>query len=92
MTAAPVLPVALGLVGSTPIVAQSNSATLASRVAVTLSADYVRSAPPGYPNPNAGVASSSSLTASPQTISSGTTMKLFSCEAAALVAAGAATY
>lgn len=87
----PVQSVALGSAGSA-IVAQTNSATLRTRVAVTLSTDYQRSPPPGYPNPNPGSAKSASLTAAPQTITSGTTVTLFSCEAAALVAAGSATY
>jgi hypothetical protein len=92
MSANPTLPVQTGLVGATPIIAQVNSATLASKIFVTLSSNYNRAPPPAYPDPNAGRAIFVSLTAYAQTIASGTRLQLFSDEAAALVGAGAAAY
>jgi hypothetical protein len=61
-------------------------------VYVTLSANYARKTPGGYPVPPYPGLVASSLTASPQTIPSGTRLELFADEAAALVAAGAAAY
>jgi hypothetical protein len=93
MTANPVLPVTFGTVGATSITGNVNSATLASTRFVTLGGTaYVRAPPPAYPDPNPGVAIASSLTAYPQTIAGGTRLQLFSDEAAALVAASAASY
>lgn len=79
----------LGMVGSTPIIAEANTATLAEIVRVTLSASYARAADPAYPIADAG---SRAYLESPQTIPSGTTLELYSDEGAALVAAGAAAY
>jgi hypothetical protein len=92
MTANPTLPIQYGLVGSTPITGSVNSGTLASTRFVTLSEDFIRSPPPAYPDANAGAHVSTSPTASPQTIPSGTRLQLFSDEASALVNAGAANY
>jgi hypothetical protein len=92
MTANPVLPVQTGLVGATPIIAQFNSATLASKVFVTLSSNYARNAPQSYPRPDAGAATATSLLASPQTILSGTRLQLYSDEASALVTGGFASF
>ena len=89
--AGPVLPVLLGVAGGVPIVAQVNSATMAQLVGVQLSQAYVRNPPPGYPVPQTGGAVPE-LLAFPGTIPAGTTLTLFSDEAAALVAAGAASY
>lgn len=89
----PVLPVQTGMVGATPIVAQVNSATLASLRYVTIGGTpYVRSPPPGYADPNAGVAIATSLTAFAQTIPASTRLQLYSDEAQALVTAGAAAF
>jgi hypothetical protein len=92
VTALNTLPTRLGTVGATPIVANVNSATLAAKRFVTLTANYDRHAPPGYPDPSPGGVISKSLTAFPQTITSSKRLQLFSCEAQALVSAGAATY
>jgi hypothetical protein len=92
MTALNTLPTRTGTVGATPILAQVNSATLAVKRFVTLTANYDRQVPPGYPDPSPGGVISKSLTAFPQTIASGKRLQLFSCEAQALVTAGAATY
>ena len=91
MSAGPTLPVQTGMVGGAPIIAAVNCATLARLRTVTLSADYARAPDPGYPNPNPG-GEVPTLTAAPQTIPAGTTLALFSDEADALVAAGAANY
>lgn len=56
---------------------------------VTLSHDYVRSPPAGYPNAVAGATPAINFTAFPQTILSGTRARFYQPEAAALVAAGA---
>ena len=78
-----------GMVGVTPIVAQVSSGSLAVVARVTLSANYVRAPDPAYPICDAG---SRAYLAAPQTIPSGTVLNLYSDEAAALVAAGAASY
>ena len=89
----PTLPITYGTVGGVSITGNMNSATLASMRFVTLGATaYVRAPPPAYPDPGAGEAIASSLTASAQTIPGGTRLALFSDEAAALVAASAASY
>jgi hypothetical protein len=86
------LPVTYGTVGATPITGNVNSATLGAKRFVTLSASYARHTPAGYPDPNAGVAIHTSLTAYPQTIASGARVQFFSDEASALVSASAAVF
>jgi hypothetical protein len=91
MTTPNTLEIQLGMVGATQIVAQTNVATLATTAAVTLQANYARNPPPAYPTPEAGSAWPNIL-AFAGTIPAGTTITVFSDEAAALVAAGAASY
>jgi hypothetical protein len=79
----------LGTANATPIVAQVATGTLASIVSVTLSGDYARAADPAYPVCDAG---SRAYLSSPQTIPEGTVLEVYSDEAAALVAGGAASY
>jgi hypothetical protein len=93
MNAYSTLPVTYGTVNGSAITGQVNAATLdATKVHVTLSQNYVRNPPAGYPDANPGVAPGTSLTGWPQTVSSGSRILLFTDEAAALVAAGAAAY
>ena len=92
MTANPTLPITYGTVSGSPITGNVNSATLASKVFITLSANYARAVPPGYPRADAGAAIATSLLAFPQTIAGGTRLQLFSDEAQALVTAGAAAF
>jgi hypothetical protein len=92
MTANPTIPIVYGTVNGSPIAGACNSGTLAKTQSVTLGATaYVRSVPAGYPRPDEGAPVSSSLYAFPQTIAGGTRITVFSDEAAALIAAGAAT-
>lgn len=85
-------PQTFGTVGGTPVTGDVvGGVGLASKVAVTLTGVYVRAPPPGWPRVDAG-APFPSYYAAPQTIQSGVTLTLFQAEAAALVAAGAATY
>jgi hypothetical protein len=90
MTAPFSLPITYGTVSGSPIAGNVNAGTW-SKVFVTLSADYVRSPPGGYPDPNPGNPDNS-LTSYPQTIAATTRLQFFSDEAAALVTAGAAVY
>jgi hypothetical protein len=94
MTAPDSLPITYGTVSGTPIVGDVNVGTLtAQRVYVTIGGTaYVRAPPGGYPDPNPGLGAQASLTAFPQTIAPSTRVLLFSDEAAALVAASAASY
>ena len=86
-------PQTFGTVGGAPITGDVvPAAGLATKAAVTLTANYDRSPPPGWPRADAGAPVASSLLAFPQTIPSGTTLTLFEAEASALVAANAATY
>ncbi len=89
---APSLPVRIGIVGITPIVVDIGAGVRGAPqelVAITLSADYVMENPPGYPaRPNVG----GSIPSYPHTLASGGTYRLLQPEAAALVAAGAASY
>ena len=88
----PTLPITYGTVGATTITGNVNSATLAAKQTVTLGmTDFVRSPPPGYPRPDAGAAVATSLYAFAQTIPGGTVITVFSDEASALIAAGAAS-
>jgi hypothetical protein len=59
---------------------------------VTLSQNYQRVIPVGYPDANAGSYVPTSLTAHPQTIASGKRVRLFAVEASAVVAAGAGSF
>jgi hypothetical protein len=86
------LPVTHGTVGGTPITSNVASDDLATTRYVTLSSNYVRNCPLGYPNPHPGFGAQKSPTAYPQTILSGTRALFFAGEAAALVAAGAGAY
>ena len=81
-----------GSVGATTIVSSLDSSGLAATRFVTLSGNYARVIPPGYPDPNAGALPSASKTAAAQTIANGTRVKFFADEAAALVAASAGAY
>jgi hypothetical protein len=89
---APSHPIVIGTVGGSPITVETYGSVRGqpeTRVAVTLSANFVFAPPPGYPALGpAGSANQSH----PQTIASGTTLSLLKPEAVALVAAGAATY
>lgn len=85
------LPVNLGTANLVAIVAQVNAGTLAQTAKVLLSQSYQRNPPPDYPVCNAGSAGNP-LAMSSFTFAAGATLTLFSDEAAALVAAGAATY
>jgi hypothetical protein len=80
-----------GTVSGTPVTGDVVPVAGLAKKAVTLSANYVRNPPPGWPRVDAG-APLPSYTASPQTIASGTTLTLFAAEAAALVNGGFATY
>lgn len=96
MSAPPKHPVQTGVVGATPIIPDLLSPGAATWPwdikKVTLSANYVRSAPPGFPElPPAGQAVKSRTVAS-STLTSGQTYSFFAHEAAALVAAGAGSY
>ena len=85
------LPVNLGTANAVAIIAQVDTGTLAKAATVTLTQAYSRNPPPDYPVCNAGSAGNP-LAMSSFTFAAGATLTLFSDEAAALVAAGAATY
>jgi hypothetical protein len=89
---APSLPVRVGNVGGTPIVADIGAGvrgTCEALVAVTLTDDYVMECPPGYPSrPTVGGATPSN----PRTLVNGSTVILLEPEARALIMAGAANY
>jgi hypothetical protein len=85
------LPTTLGVCNSQSIVAQTTPVSFMTTQAVTLNFNYVRSPPPGYPDPNPGVAVGTSKTSTPQTILSGQRITFFSDEAAALLLAGVAS-
>ncbi len=87
----PNLSVVLGGINGTPIVANLDGADLSKRQAVTLSANYVRSPPPDFPNSSPGTGNQTNYTAFPQTIPSGTVVVFLEAEATALVNSGAAT-
>lgn len=84
-------PLTYGLVGATSI-AGNVSAAGWKLVYVTLSSNYARAPVAGYPDPSPGAGAGNSWTAFAQTIPSGTRLQLWTDEAAALVAAGAASY
>ncbi len=81
-----------GTVGATPVSSNVDSGGLASKRYVTLSANYARLIPAGYPDPNAGMGAQVSHTAYPKTILSGARVQFFAHEAAAIVAASGGAY
>ena len=94
MSAPPLMsmPIVYGSVSGTPIAGYVNADMLKVKQSVTLNANYARNPPPTYTyNANAGAPVASSFTSHPQTIPSGTTITVFSDEAAALIAAGFAS-
>jgi hypothetical protein len=92
MSSSPNLNVTLGTVGGTPIVANLDGAGFLQKQTVTIgSTAYVRDPPGDWPDANTGVYIKTSLTAFPQTLAPGTVVQLFKEEAAALIAAGAAS-
>ena len=91
-TKANALPIVHGAVGATKIASNCAGDDLATKRYVTLSANYARSCPADYPDPNPGLGAQASLTAASKMITNGTRVQLFAGEAAALVAAGAASY
>jgi hypothetical protein len=90
-------PITWGFVGATPVVSSGYAGALEldTKTTVVLSENYNRSLPggyeAGYPDPNPGSPPATSLTASPQVIASGKTVTLFTGEANALIALGAAS-
>ena len=84
-------PQTFGTVGGVAVTGDVVPVAGLAKRAVTLSSNYVRKPPPGWPRVDAG-APLPSFTAYPQTIPSGTTLTLFAAEAAALVAGNFATY
>ena len=90
-----ILPTKLGTVGGADIIAQVHSSALTGGelVKVQLSADYVRNPPPGFllGGTPAGTLYGTNPTEWPHTIPSGTVLTVSAAEAAALVAANAAT-
>jgi hypothetical protein len=75
--------------GATPVQADVRSLGSDVAVAVVLSTDYAMLDPPGFPFRASFTGAATPQY--PQTIASGTTIKVLRAEAAALVAAGAAT-
>jgi hypothetical protein len=77
---------------ATPIMVDGQTPPLTAPVArVTLTVDVAQLCPPGWPSPpdETGVAATSLWF--PRTLRSGTTITVFACAAAALIAADAAT-
>jgi hypothetical protein len=83
---------ATGTANSTAISFFAGAFDFSTTVHVTLSSNYARVIPAGFPDANAGVAIATSPTAFPQTILSGQRVQFYAPEAAALVAAGAGSY
>ena len=81
-----------GQIGATPISSTFDASGFATTRFVTLSGNYARLIPPGYPEPNCGCEVSKRLTATPQTIPNGSRVQFFAHEAAAIVAAGGGAY
>jgi hypothetical protein len=71
-----------------PIVVGGN--TLTGKVNVTMTTNYARSIPPGFPR--APCLTGAAGGDYPQTLQSGSTYQLLACEAAALINASAATF
>jgi hypothetical protein len=86
------LPFNTGTANSTAITFNAGAYDFSTTRFVTLSSNYQRVIPPGYPNANAGAAIATSPTAFAQTIPSGARVQFYAPEAAALVVAGAGTY
>ncbi len=86
------LTIKTGAVGATPISALCGPDHFLTKRYVTLSADYARSCPKDYPDPNPGMGAQVSPTAGAKTLTDTTRVQLFAGEAAALVAAGAGSY
>jgi hypothetical protein len=80
-----------GTVGGIAVKGNCGADTLAKLQTVTLSSDYARAPPPGYPVPNAGRQAKPDLYGYPQILPSGTVLTLFADEAGALVLAGFAS-
>jgi hypothetical protein len=78
--------------GTTAIVVDMYVLASAVPVKVHLSQSYTTAQPPGYPSRPSMTGAAQHNVDYPQTIASGTTLALLPVEAAALVAAGAATY
>jgi hypothetical protein len=78
--------------GTTAIVVDMYVLASAVPVKVHLSQPYTTAQPPGYPSRPSMTGAAQHNVDYPQTIASGTTLALLPVEAAALVAAGAATY
>ena len=83
--------VQLGTVNGTPI--QADVTVLGDTIAVLLSADYVLAdpRPPGFPFRPEWTGAAPPLGDAARTVPNGTTLHVLNCEAAALIAAGAAT-
>jgi hypothetical protein len=90
---APTLPVTLGAANAQTIVANvAPNDLMAPLQSITLSHDYARNAPSGWPCTPAGASSAAQqLFPNPTTIVSGTSITVTAPEAAALIAAGAAS-
>lgn len=86
------LPYATGTANSTAIKFNAGSPDWQSTRFVTLSQNYQRVIPVGYPNVNDGMQPATSPTAYPQTIASGKRVKFFAVEGQALVTAGAGSF
>lgn len=84
-------PIQLGTVAGAPIIAEVDSASLAVTRKITLSQTYDRAPPSDYPTANPG-SPGNLLAQSAAVFAPGAVLTLFSDEAAALVAAGAAAY
>jgi hypothetical protein len=81
-----------GTVAGAPITGDCIAGTLSVKQTVTIGATAYHRAPPAtYADPNPGAPVATSLTAYPQTIAPGSVVTLFSDEATALIAAGAAS-
>jgi len=81
-----------GTVGGSPIYADVTSIGSAVAVAVVLGADYAMLDPLGFPFRASFTGAAAGNLQYPRTVPSGTTLQVLACEAAALVAAGAASY
>ncbi len=79
----------LGTANGQSIIAVSGLSNSWQRQTVTLLTGYTRNAP-SWPDANAGSFVATDPTAYPQTIPAGTVLTVYSIEAAALIAAGAA--
>jgi hypothetical protein len=91
------LTVKLGMVGATPIIATFDGTNIWSTQSVRLSANYNRAPPGDFPRVSVEVGAAGGWTPSngtfeeSLTIASGSVVTFYLCEAAALIAAGAAS-